>query len=52
VVVNGHAQTAPRATGFSKKYLDSNDHFERPLSFMAVKGKLRNPNKKKKKEQQ
>jgi hypothetical protein len=30
---------------FSKKNLDSDDHFDRPFSFMAVKGKLRNQKK-------
>jgi hypothetical protein len=32
----------------SKKNLDSDDHFERPFSFMAVKGKLRNQKERKK----
>jgi hypothetical protein len=40
-----------RAELFRKNF-DSDDHFDRSFSFMAVKGKPRNPNKRKRKEEQ
>src|SRR6476660_5504518 len=35
-----------------RKILNSDEHFDRPFSFVAVKGKPRNPNKRKRKEDQ
>jgi hypothetical protein len=38
------ARTEPPARkSFSKKNLDSDDHFDRPFLFIAVKGKPRKP---------